>query len=104
MAVPLPGAVVTAFRYDSDEGKYVNEGSAVADDAGNYEIVGLPLGDYVVKFVGPPDEDAYLTRYQSGDESTLADATAVTLPEEGLTVDATLPNGAVISGVVQGEE
>jgi hypothetical protein len=77
--------------------------SVQANGGGEYEVLGLPAGSYVVRFE-PLSYQNYLPQYYNA-ASTFASATAVsTSPAAPATgIDATFEEGAKIAGVVSDE-
>jgi len=92
---PLADATVTAL-----DSRGLQVESATTDDSGDYTISALPAGTYSVQFQAADGQDYGVQYWQDADSA--ADATPVTLTEaESLTdIDAVLPVGASIAGVV----
>lgn len=90
---PLPHVQVAVVRVNSGE----NVDYAVTDGSGKYRSVGLPSGDYSVRFMA----FGYAPRWFDG-KSNASSATAVTVtaPETSSGVDAALDRGGSVSGTI----
>jgi hypothetical protein len=94
---PLAGVEVCAEEVEEGE-----EGFACAktDGSGNYQLIGLPAGEYKV-FFGPPKTVNYVWQYYGGVRSwELATPVTVVGGATKSGVDAVLEKGATMSGVV----
>ena len=103
--VPLENVTVTAFRWNNDSSSYSNERSTTTDAAGEYELTGLkPGASYAFKF--SDNNEVYLTIYFgiAGFKNTLDETSAYQITEAGLTLNATLVKGAIVSGLVEGDD
>ncbi|HET7445608.1 MAG TPA: carboxypeptidase regulatory-like domain-containing protein [Solirubrobacterales bacterium] len=92
---PIEGAEVVAFGVEPER----FGGEAVTDGNGDYTIVGVPPGEYVVMFWTPSLN--YLTQYFH-DKPEFGEAEAVTVAANGVTagIDADMELGGAISGTV----
>ena len=92
---PIEGAEVIAFGIEPER----FGGEAVTDGNGDYTIVGVPPGEYVVMFWTPSLN--YLTQYFHN-KPEFEEAEAVTVTANGVTagIDAEMELGGAISGAV----
>ena len=95
---PLPGSFAFVFADDASEGPVLFLDNI---DDGNYDLGGLPSGDYVVKFTASQGNNHYIEYYD--DQPAFGNATRVSVTEGVITsgIDAVL--GFAPGGQISGE-
>lgn len=90
----ITDASVTALDYDT--GVY---GGDVTDEYGEYEIIGLPAGDYIIS-VYPYDQNYVREYYENASSYSDATPVIVSIAGESIDIDFELDPGGSISGIV----
>lgn len=91
---PLPGLAVTIYRADQ-----APVATVTTNQAGSYQVTGLPPGDYTVKFTDP--SGPYLTQYyKNAYVPELATPVALQANDRKLDVNISLALGAQLVGTV----
>jgi hypothetical protein len=93
---PVSNAQVYVYNSDNSDQFVKYSGT---DDAGAYEIVGLPTGSYKVRFIAPFNKNLVNEWNADKPDFDSADAVAVVAGETN-TVDAALAAGGIITGTV----
>lgn len=94
---PLEGIAVSAHSQDF----LGPQGNAVTDAMGNYIVVGLPAGEYIVEFGGAWYADhIFVHEYWGGSYESAGPLVSVTEGATTTGIDASLEVGGTISGVV----
>jgi LPXTG-site transpeptidase (sortase) family protein len=76
---------------DPDSGTPINTTTIVTDENGDYQILGLPAGDFVVEFILPTGTIFEFTTPEVGSE----DADSDVVPATGFTETINIPDGAL---------
>ncbi len=102
--VPLNSVQVKAYRWDDEDDYYNWEASGDIDSNGEYSIIGLPAGKYIVEF-RPWQSPLLIDQWWTGTDTASSDQSGATpftlaLGDNKTDVNIRLQAGATISGTV----